>query len=133
MKLIDATRMLRSKNAGPLWLTMDLGFENAEMMEKILDSGVLDPKTIAALYEVPLELVKIIPYPVVNAIKITIPRKHPSGALLDSDIYGCQQHMLLDLSGVVSSVDRNAMEEDFCSRVILLKSGSHLLYHLDKF
>lgn len=95
MKLIDATRMLRSKNAGPLWLTMDLGFENAEMMEKILDSGVLDPKTIAALYEVPLELVKIIPYPVVNAIKIAIPRTVPSGALADSDIYGCQQHMPL--------------------------------------
>lgn len=95
MKLIDATRMLRSKNAGPLWLTMDLGFENAEMMEKILNSGVLDPKTIAALYEVPVELVKIIPYPVVNAIKITIPRTVPSGALADSDIYGCQQHMPL--------------------------------------
>ena len=95
MKLIDATRMLRSKNAGPLWLTMDLGFENTEMMEKILDSGVLDSKTIAALYEVPVELVKIIPYPVVNAIKITIPRTVPSGALTDSDIYGCQQHMPL--------------------------------------
>ena len=40
-------------------------------------------------------MVRIIPYPVVNAIKITIPRKHPSGALLDSDIYGCQQHMAL--------------------------------------
>ncbi len=95
MKLIDATRMLRSKNAGPLWLTMDLGFENAEMMEKVLGSGVLQADTIAALYDVPAELVKIIPYPVVNAIKITIPRHVPSGALTDDDIYGCQQHMRL--------------------------------------
>ena len=95
MKLIDATRMLRSKNAGPLWLTMDLGFENAEMMEKVLGSGVLQADTIADLYDVPAELVKIIPYPVVNAIKITIPRHVPSGALTDDDIYGCQQHMRL--------------------------------------
>ena len=95
MKLIDATRMLRSKNAGPLWLTMDLGFENAEMMEKVLGSGVLQADTIADLYDVSAELVKIIPYPVVNAIKITIPRHVPSGALTDDDIYGCQQHMRL--------------------------------------
>lgn len=95
MRLIDYTKMLRSKNAGPLWLTMDLGFENAAMMQKILDTGVLNTDTIARLYGVPADQVKIIPYPVVNAIKITIPRIHPSGALLDSDIYGCQQHMAL--------------------------------------
>ena len=95
MKLIDCTKMLRSKNAGPLWLTMDLGFESSEKMQQILDSGVLNTAVIAELYDVPEELVKIIPYPVVNAIKITIPRKVPSGALTDSDIYGCQQHMLL--------------------------------------
>ena len=95
MKLIDCTKMLRSKNAGPLWLTMDLGFESKSQMIKILESGVLRADTIASLYEVPEELVKIIPYPVVNAIKITIPRNVPSGGLTDSDIYGCQQHMLL--------------------------------------
>lgn len=95
MKLIDCTKMLRSKNAGPLWLTMDLGFADAAAMERILGSGVLNSAVIAKLYDVPEELVKIIPYPVVNAIKITIPRKYPSGALLDSDIYGCQQHMAL--------------------------------------
>lgn len=95
MKLMDYTRMLRSKNAGPLWLTMDLGFADKAQMMKLLSSGVLTPETVARLYDVPAEQVKIIPYPVVNAIKITIPRIHPSGALLDSDIYGCQQHMAL--------------------------------------
>ena len=62
---------------------------------KLLQSGVLNPATIASLYGVPEAHVKIIPYPVVNAIKITIPRCHPSGALEDDDIYGCQQHMRL--------------------------------------
>lgn len=95
MKLIDYTKMLRSKNAGPLWLTMDLAFADKSTLIKILESGILREETIAALYQVPADMVRIIPYPVVNAIKITIPRKHPSGALLDSDIYGCQQHMAL--------------------------------------
>ena len=95
MKLMDYTKMLRSKNAGPLWLTMDLSFEDKSTLMKLLNCGALNTSTIASLYDVPEEHVKIIPYPVVNAIKITIPRKYPSGALLDSDIYGCQQHMLL--------------------------------------
>ena len=95
MKLIDCTRMLRSKNAGPLWLTMDLSFEDKSTLMKLLQSGILNAATIATLYDVPEDQVKIIPYPVVNAIKITIPRKAPSGALLDCDIYGCQQHMAL--------------------------------------
>ena len=95
MKLMDYTKMLRSKNAGPLWLTMDLSFDNKSTLLKLLQSGILTPAAIAQLYGVPEDLVKIIPYPVVNAIKITIPRLHPSGALEDSDIYGCQQHMAL--------------------------------------
>jgi hypothetical protein len=95
MKLIELTKMLRSKNAGPLWLTMDLSFESAQLLEKVLSSGVLSAKTIAGLYGVPEDQVRIIPYPVVNAVKITVPRLVPSGDLLDTDIYGCQQHMAL--------------------------------------
>lgn len=95
MKLMDYTRMLRSKNAGPLWLTIDMGFEDKATLQKLLQSGLLTCEAIAQLYGVPADQVKIIPYPVVNAIKITLPRLHPSGALADSDIYGCQQHMAL--------------------------------------
>lgn len=95
MKLIEYTSMLRSKNAGPLWLTIDLGFADAETFTRVLNSGVLQADTIARLYETDAQQVRIIPYPVVNAIKITLPRRCPSGSLEDSDIYGCQQHMPL--------------------------------------
>ena len=37
----------------------------------------------------------MIPYEVVNAVKITFPRKIVSGGLRDNDIYGCQQHVPL--------------------------------------
>ena len=51
-----------------------------------------------ALLRYPANHVSIVFFPPANAIKITVPRAHSSGALGDSDVYGCQQHApLLDL------------------------------------
>ena len=94
-RLIDCTKMMRSKNAGPLWLTIDLSFDDSGTMERVLASGILTVEKVAELYDVPAGQVKIIPYPIVHAVKITLPRKHPRGAPEDTDIYGCQQHMPL--------------------------------------
>ena len=91
--LSEFTRILRSKNAGPLYITFDLIVPDRQTMEYVC--GRLRPEAVAAAYQAPVEQIRLIPYAVVNAIKITIPRKHPSGALQDSDIYGCQQHMAL--------------------------------------
>ena len=89
-KLIDYTKVLRSKNAGPLFITFDLIFNNAEEMNHVAQS--LKKEAVAAAYGVDPSKVDIIPYEVVNSIKITFPRKHISGSLADDDIYGCQQH-----------------------------------------
>jgi hypothetical protein len=94
-KLIDAARVLRSKNAGPLYVTFDVMFDTAEDLDAVLGSGAVSTAVIAELYEVGIEDVSIIPYQVVNSFKITIPRKHASGNLYDDDIYGCQQHLRL--------------------------------------
>ncbi|MBT3273543.1 MAG: DUF4387 domain-containing protein [Spirochaetales bacterium] len=94
-KLIDAARILRSKNAGPLYVTFDVMFDSPEDLDAILGSGAVSQAVIADLYQVGIEDVLIIPYQVVNSFKITIPRKHTSGDLHDDDIYGCQQHMKL--------------------------------------
>lgn len=88
--LIDYTTVLRSKNAGPLYITFDLIFPNRETMEYVKKR--LDPAQIAAAYDADPKTVQIIPYGVVNSIKITFPRRHISGSLADDDIYGCQQH-----------------------------------------
>ncbi len=92
-KLVEYTKILRSKNAGPLFITFDLIFNDAETMkyvEKRLTKG-----QVAEAYEVKEEKIDIISYGVVNSIKITFPRKNISGSLADSDIYGCQQHVPL--------------------------------------
>ena len=92
-KLIDYTKILRSKNAGPLFITFDMIFPSREEMEYV--AARLTKEQIAKAYDMNVEKIDIIPYGVVNAIKITFPRKHISGSLQDNDIYGCQQHLPL--------------------------------------
>ena len=92
-KLIDYTKILRSKNAGPLFITFDLIFNTKEDMEYVEQK--LKKSDISKAYGVDEGKIDIISYGVVNSIKITFPRKNISGSLADNDIYGCQQHMPL--------------------------------------
>ncbi|MBR7166052.1 MAG: DUF4387 family protein [Clostridia bacterium] len=92
-KLIEYTKILRSKNAGPLFITLDLIFPSAEEMRYVAER--LKKEDIAKAYEVDAKTIGLIPYEVVNSIKITFPRKNISGSLADDDIYGCQQHIPL--------------------------------------
>ena len=92
-KLIDYTKILRSKNAGPLFITFDLIFNDEESMRYVEERLTKD--RISKAYEVEADKIDIISYGVVNSIKITFPRKNISGSLEDSDIYGCQQHVPL--------------------------------------
>lgn len=92
-KLIDYTKILRSKNAGPLFITFDLIFNTREDMEYV--AARLKKEEIAKAYDTDISKIDIISYAVVNSIKITFPRKNISGSLADNDIYGCQQHMPL--------------------------------------
>lgn len=97
-RLIDLASVLRSKNAGPLAVTFDIMFDTRDQLDHVLDAQALTPAVISALYGVAEQDVRIIPYAIVNALKITIPRRQVSGSILDDDIYGCQQH--LPLAGV---------------------------------
>ena len=92
-KLIDVARILRSKNAGPLYTTFDIMFDEKEDLDRAM--AAIDEAIIASLYGVDESDVSIIPYEVVNSLKITIPREHVSGDIEDNDIYGCQQHVKL--------------------------------------
>ena len=92
-KLIDYTKILRSKNAGPLFITFDLIFNTKEDMYFV--ESHLKKSDVAKAYDVKEEKIDIISYGVVNSIKITFPRKNISGSINDSDIYGCQMHIPL--------------------------------------
>jgi len=90
--LVDLASILRSKNAGPLNITFDIIFSDKETFNRVKNSKVINRKLISKLYKVAEEDILILEFGVVNAIKITIPRKCISGDIKDTDIYGCQQH-----------------------------------------
>ena len=64
-----------------------------EMFRKMRDADVINKKTIAGLYSLREEdVLSIIYFPNALAIKATIVRPLPSGALGERDVYGAQQH-----------------------------------------
>ena len=91
--LKDVAAVVRSKNAGPYELTLDVLLRNEEMFQKMRDAEVINKKTIARLYSLREEdVLSIIYFPNALAIKATIVRPLPSGALGERDVYGAQQH-----------------------------------------
>ena len=91
--LKDVAAVIRSKNAGPYELTMDVILKSEELFRQIQEANVISKDTIAALYHIPKEKVlSIVYFPNALAIKATIVRPLPSGALGERDVYGAQQH-----------------------------------------
>jgi len=98
IRLRELARVIRSKNAGPFLLTLDVLFPTIEAFERVQGSGVINVATIARLYRVAPESINIIFYPPGLAFKIVMVRPIISGDIVDTDVYGAQQHTpLLDL------------------------------------
>lgn len=97
--LKNLAKVIRSKNAGALQITLDVMFADEATYRRVRDSGALDAHQVARLYGLSHNEVSVIPYDVAYAIKVTIPRAAPSGDPADSDVYGAQQHApLLDIA-----------------------------------
>ena len=94
--LKDIANVIRSKNAGPFELTLDVMLKDQEMFEAMRAANVINTKLIAKLYQIPEEdVISIVYFPNAKAIKATIVRPLPSGALGERDVYGAQQHVPL--------------------------------------
>jgi hypothetical protein len=92
VQLQDFAQVVRSKNAGPRLLTLDIIFRSDADYQRAAQSPALSPQTIAQLYGVLAESVKVINYPLGRAIKVVVPRHIMSGDAGDRDVYGAQQH-----------------------------------------
>lgn len=95
MKLYDKARVIRSKNAGPFTLTIDLIFGSESDFNHVMESPSFTKENIAGLYRAEAEKVVIHPFKKVLAIKVSMPRPISSGAPCDCDVYGSQQHFPL--------------------------------------
>ncbi len=98
-KLADITEIIRSKNAGPYELTLDLIFKDYDSFNRVCAAKAINEDLIASLYKIPKShIIKIVEFKPAKAIKATIRRPLCSGDLGETDVYGAQQHApLLDL------------------------------------
>ena len=93
VKLKEIANVIRSKNAGPFELTLDVLLKDQETFEKIRKADIMNKTVIAQLYKIPEEdVLSIVYFPNALAIKATIVRPLPSGAMGERDVYGAQQH-----------------------------------------
>lgn len=100
-------RLVRSKNAGPFVISLDLVFPDRDTWERVRASGAVSRSAIAELYRVPTDRVSdVIEYPAANALKVNIARKRPAGSFGELDLYGSQQGSLLDLLLIPLDGDR---------------------------
>ncbi|WP_328615410.1 DUF4387 domain-containing protein [Amycolatopsis sp. NBC_00355] len=100
--LQDLAIEVRSKNAGPFWVTMELFLRDAAGYHTAADERFLNENVIAELYGVPAGGVQIFRIPALNVVKISFPRPIPQGSLRDRDIHAGQHHVplaLLELPG----------------------------------
>jgi len=99
-RLYDLAKVLRSKNAGPFELTLDILFDDEEKYQIVKNSGVIDRDLVSRLYKIPPEDVyHVVFFDAALGIKITIKRPTDSGGIGDTDVYGAQQHApLIDVS-----------------------------------
>ena len=89
---------MRSKNAGPFWITIDLTFPDRESFDRHARSAALKPPAIAALFDVEAALVKQFLVEDLSVMKISYPRRSPQGGALERDMHGGQQYVrLLDV------------------------------------
>src|SRR5258707_13542461 len=60
-KVGEVCRHIRSKNAGPFWVTIDLFFRNEELYRRYRDTPALGPEVIERLYGTNPDLAKRLP------------------------------------------------------------------------
>ena len=97
-KVKDVCRHIRSKNAGPFWVTIDLFFDGHENFAKYAESPKLGPSLFAKLYGADPALVKRYPVAGLDVLKISYPRTSPQGGEVERDMHCGQQFVrLLDV------------------------------------
>jgi hypothetical protein len=89
----DYALEIRSKNAGPFWVTMEAFMKDANGYTIAAD--LITETTIANLYAIPAEDVLIFRIPALNVVKISFPRSVSQASLRDRDIHGGQHHVPL--------------------------------------
>ncbi len=91
-RLADMAQVIRSKNAGPTQLTIDVFLNDAAMYALAAHSPALSGAAVASRYGLAEQQVQRHLLANIHAIKFVLPRRIVAGSPGDGDVYGAQQH-----------------------------------------
>ena len=95
MKVKEIAKYVRSKNAGPFWITIDIFCRSEEDFQLLRQSPNLTADKVAKMYGVKPGSVQVFYADRINVIKYSFPRPHPQGSRYENDMHGGQQYVLL--------------------------------------
>ena len=97
-KLEDVCHQIRSKNAGPFWISVDLFFRDRAEFDRYAGVKELQPENLGPLFGVRPDQVGCYPVPDLAVLKISYPRRDPQGGMIERDLHGGQQYIrIVDL------------------------------------
>jgi Domain of unknown function (DUF4387) len=94
-RLREIASIVRSKNAGPLYLTLDVMLPDRATFQRVVASGALGPDRMSRLYAMPAAEIEVIEHSPTYTIKVTMRRAITAGDPADTDLYGAQQYVPL--------------------------------------
>lgn len=98
MLLKDAARYVRSKNAGPFWVTIDIFCETQEAFDIVVAAESLGNESIGRIYGLDPAAVRRFEMQSLKVLKLSFPRAVVQGAAHDADSHAGQYFVpLLDL------------------------------------
>ncbi|MDV7143539.1 DUF4387 family protein [Tropicimonas sp. TH_r6] len=92
-RLADTVTKIRSKNAGPFWLTIDIFCGSPEVFKRV--SGALKTEQIISILQADATLLKRFDIEDLNVVKFSVPRPQIQGTRLDRDMHGASFAALL--------------------------------------
>jgi len=94
MVLGQEVKKIRSKNAGPFWLTIDIFCFDDKNFQDIRQR--LDTATVARLFQTDLSQISRFDIVSLRVIKFSLPRPQIQGTAKDSDMHGASFAVLLE-------------------------------------
>lgn len=91
--LADIALKIRSKNAGPFWLTIDIFCDSEELFRRAC--ALADTPQVAQALGCPVAQVKRFEIAKLNVLKFSVPRPHIQGTRFDRDMHGASFATLL--------------------------------------
>ena len=93
VELGQIAQKVRSKNAGPFWLTIDIFCGSHEAFDQVVKE--LSTQRVAELFDIDIEAIKRFEIASLNVVKFSFPRPHIQGSIADRDMHGASWAALL--------------------------------------